>query len=487
MTNTSDLITSLQVLGNRIPKVDLDCSEALTKLVVVRVVPDKRVVSQCVWQQSVVFAKFFLGSKSRYYAERDKRGASALASAGILTPALLSVQKLTSSDVSVLIYQAVEDALNAEQAYESFSAVERQSLINRLVKTIAHHHRAGLIQTDCYLKNFLIKENKIYTLDGDGVRQSTKLSQHKMLGNLSALLSKIDVLDLESWCSSLLFSYKAVNYLPQLNEGIIKRLVNKHRTRATSRFADQKVFRQCTDVNIMSSKNTFIAVSSHYSALVLPTTASQLDECFTQTNIIKDGNTCTVALVSIAPLRVVIKRYNVKNSWHGVSRAFRQTRASASWANAHRLSLLGLATAKPVALIETRTLGVNREAYFLTEYVDAPDTAVFFKQTTDSALRAQAVKHLVELFYRLYLLNISHGDTKASNIKVLSDGKPLLIDLDSMRQHRYDFFAKKAHARDIKRFMQNWKDTPSLYNAFVTAFKVVYVDHAPLQAAQILE
>ena len=54
-------------------------------------------------------------------------------------------------------------------------------------------------------------------------------------------------------------------------------------------------------------------------------------------------------------------------------------------------------------------------------------------------------------------------------------------------QHSSVAIAQKNHVRDIKRFMQNWKDTPSLYNAFVKVFKVVYVDHAPLQAAQILE
>ena len=102
-------------------------------------------------------------------------------------------------------------------------------------------------------------------------------------------------------------------------------------------------------------------------------------------------------------------------------------------------------------------------------------------------LRAEAVKQAIQLFYRLYLLKISHGDMKATNIKVLADGQSLLIDLDSMQQHKRDASAQKAHVRDIKRFMQNWKDTPSLYNAFVKVFKVVYADHAPLQAAQILE
>jgi len=92
------------------------------------------------------------------------------------------------------------------------------------------------------------------------------------------------------------------------------------------------------------------------------------------------------------------------------------------------------------------------------------------------------------LFYRLYLLNLSHGDMKATNIKIL-DQQPVLIDLDSMQQHKCAWFFRRKHARDLKRFMRNWtsgqsKDV-SLVRAFMKVFKVVYADHAPLKLANI--
>jgi len=360
-------------------------------------------------------------------------------------------------------------------------------LAKQLVQIVAEHHNNQLIQTDMYLKNFLIKDQAVYSIDGDGIRYFSVLSKQKAYANLAQLLAKFDVLMLDSHLPALLDTYahaRGWHESPELNH--LNSKIKASRRKATTAYADNKVFRQCSDVDVAEIQHTFTAVSSHYSALALPQSVSLLDSYFAAKNIIKNGNTCTVALASIDNLRVVIKRYNIKSFWHGVSRAFRKTRASLSWANAHRLMLLGLATAKPIALIETRILGLQREAYFLNEYVDAPDMQVFFHQTLNSTLRAHAVKQLVELFYRLYLLNISHGDMKASNIKVLADGQPLLIDLDSMQQHRYDFFAKNAHVRDIKRFMRNWKEEPSLYNAFVKSFKVVYADHAPLQAAQIL-
>lgn len=477
----------LAAFGITAPELLLEDGTVLSSLKVVRFVPNRRCVCHGVWQGQRIYVKLFFGNKATQYALRDIQGVKCLHAANLLTPSLLNHIPLMQVEGYAVIFEEIATAENAEDILSRSNKATQLLLAKQLVKTVAEHHENKLIQTDMYLKNFLILHRTVYTIDGDGIRCLDKLSKQKALANLSQMLSKFDALMLDRHLFSLLDSYaKARRWSESPNLGDIKRKIALLRYKVTTAYADKKVFRQCTDVNVIKTNHVYIAVSGEYSAFALPRTGSELDRCFTPESIIKDGHTCTVGFVSIDCLRVVIKRYNIKNVWHGINRALRQTRASVSWANAHRLTLLGLATAKPIALIETRITGLNRKAYFLTEYVDAPDVAAYFKQVSDKALRAQAVKQLVELFYRLYLLNISHGDMKATNIKVLSDGKPLLIDLDSMQQHRYNFFAIKAHARDIKRFMRNWKDEPSLYNAFVKSFKVVYADHTPLKAAHIL-
>jgi hypothetical protein len=65
-------------------------------------------------------------------------------------------------------------------------------------------------------------------------------------------------------------------------------------------------------------------------------------------------------------------------------------------------------------------------------------------------------------------------------------GQPVLIDLDSMQQHRCAYFAHRGHVKDLQRLMQNWKHDTSLYNAFVKSFKVVYADHTLLKQASVL-
>lgn len=488
IVNKKDNVSLLASFGINTPTISLDDTSTLTSLQVVRSVPKRRCVCKALWQGKLVYAKLFYGEKAAQYALRDVRGVEALQKGKILTPKILKQSKVPQLKAYVVIFEAISPSESAEAVWSNANEFVRIELAHQLVQVVAQHHEAGLLQTDMYLKNFLIQYDSIYTIDGDGVHTVDKLSIKKAQANLCQLLSKLDVLTIDSQLPSLLETYaNARPWQPSLDIDAVKKIIEAARQKASSAYADKKVFRQCTDVDVLKTKKAFVAISAQDIMIDFPQTAVALDGYLNQANLIKDGNTCTVFSAKIGTLDAVIKRYNIKGVWHGLGRAFRRTRASISWANAHRLQVLGLPTARPVALVETKWLGLKGKAYFLTAYVDAPDMTQFFATTNDKQLRSEAIKQVVQLFYRLYLLKISHGDMKASNIKVLTDGSPLLIDLDSMRQHCTDSFAQKNHVRDIKRFMQNWKDTPSLYNAFVKVFKVVYVDHAPLQAAQILE
>jgi hypothetical protein len=156
---------------------------------------------------------------------------------------------------------------------------------------------------------------------------------------------------------------------------------------------------------------------------------------------------------------VVVKRYNIKSFWHGLSRAFRTSRAAQSWANAHRLLISNIATAQPLALVEERWGVFRRRAYYLSEYVDAPDALQFFAQCASADDRLVVARQLVALLHKLYLLKYTHGDFKATNIKIV-DLKPLLIDLDAMQAHSFcrfgDWGFERKHIKDVKRFIRNW-------------------------------
>ena len=487
ITQPSDANFQLTLADNSI----LDCQR------VVRVIAQKRLVCQAIWQGKAVYVKLFLDTEANKYAARDANGVALLKQANINTPSLLCktelIDKSAQADkvAQVLIFEAIVSennapAKNVEQIWPTLSQNERLDLAQKLVIEVSKHHNAGLLQTDLYLKNFLVENDKIYTLDGDGIRQFAHLSPKQALQNLATLWSKFDELDIEKWQQSLAKTYVDISILNIVfAPDKLTKLANFHRLKVASHYADKKVFRTCTDVMVKSLRGDFFALNTQFLQTNIESSRDAYDEMIKQSEpLLKNGNSATVAKIDINNQAFVLKRYNIKNAWHGLRRALRPSRAAASWANAYRLQLLGIATAKPVALLETRRFRLRGKAYFISEYIDSPDVAQYFAQIKNKTDRAEAVKNIVTLFYKLYLLQISHGDLKASNIKI-QGAQPVLIDLDSMRQHRFGYFAQKAHVRDLNRFMQNWQNQPALYNAFVKTFKVIYDDTTVLQQAGI--
>jgi tRNA A-37 threonylcarbamoyl transferase component Bud32 len=463
--------------------IALENGTTLQLLTDVRLVPARRLVCQAIWQNRTVFAKLFFGQRASEYAQRDQQGIAALQAAHIQAPSILSFTRAQAVNAYVLVFEAIEPSQNAEVFYAQASPNARANLMRQLITIVAKQHQAGLLQTDMYLKNFLVRSSTIYSIDGDGIRKVANLSRRKALHNLSVLLSKVDVIELEQHLTEWLDWYaKEQGWLAPPSFKMMQKRIQHARWKATTRYAEHKVFRQCTDVQVKQNARQFLAIAQSFSNLSTEMTADALDTSINHATLLKDGNTCTVSLVAFAEQAVVIKRYNIKGLGHRLSRMWRPSRAAISWANAHRLQLLDVPTPRPVALLEARYMGLRGKAYFISEYLDAPDLAESFRRLTDKAQRAALIKAVVQLCYRLQLLQISHGDFKATNIKVLA-GQPVLIDLDSMQQHRCAYFANRGHVKDLQRLMQNWKDDTSLYNAFVKSFKMVYIDHRPLKQA----
>ena len=124
------------------------------------------------------------------------------------------------------------------------------------------------------------------------------------------LLSKFDVLEVEVWLEGLLKTYaEARNWQAVPDAAVVKKLTNTHRQKMASIYADKKVFRRCTDVNVHALKGLWILVSSDAKFANLPQTIEQIDAYFTTENLLKNGNTCTVALTEIGGKKIVIKRY----------------------------------------------------------------------------------------------------------------------------------------------------------------------------------
>ena len=468
----------------------------LQVLEVVRRVPGKRLVCRARWQGQEVFAKCFIGAGASKYAARDSRGVQWLAEAGIATPALLHDGTTAKGACRVLIYAAIV-AANAEQVYRVMAPAQRQALALQLVSVVAQHHAAGLLQTDLYLKNFLVQgelsaqllhDLTIYSLDGDGIRRLCPLRRRQQqLDNLARLISKFDVEEVPQWLPALLQRYAdALAWALTPDLGAMQSRIAQHKARELQQYG-AKVLRNCSDVRVEHRARAFIAInrSSDSAALKIALQAPDAMLDASSSVRLKSGNTCTVAAVEVGKQTLVLKRYNIKNFWHGLGRALRPSRAVQSWVNAYKLLLAGMATPLPIAVLEQRRWGLRLRAFLLTAYTPGPDAVEFFaSHEEDAALRQQVALAIAQLFYRLYLLRLEHGDFKASNLLIV-DGQPLLIDLDSMRQHSDEHAYKARHARDLRRFMHNWSGDDATRMVLTQAFSQIYPEQTVLRLAKI--
>lgn len=464
-------------------------AEALICHEVVRAIPGKRLVCRGDWAGQAVYAKLFSGRQAGRYASRDAEGVRALIGADLDTPALLHVGQSADQSCEVIIFAEIPDSRTAESIWPELDHDQRYILAATLVREVARHHKAGLLQTDLYLKNFLLQGERLFTLDGDGIRKMPPLfAAQAGWRNLALLLSKLDVLDLSAWLPDLLAIYAAEREIGSILPERLAKLVESQRHRVIDGYADKKVFRDCTDVAVEKSWRCFVARMRGVWDKATPISPGDLDRQLgdaSEPARLKSGNTCTVGLAEIAGRQLVVKRYNIKNWLHGIGRLWRHSRASVSWSNAHRLRMHGVATAAPLALVESRFGLCRLQAYFLAEFIDAPDMETWMRdREIDADTKRLVAGKLARLMYKLRLLQISHGDMKATNIYV--DGtEPMLIDLDSMRHHRCRKWFERKHVRDLQRLLRNWADRPHIQRMLIEALQQAYGQDPLLKKAGI--
>src|SRR5690606_6535863 len=170
---------------------------------------------------------------------------------------------------------------------------------------------------------------------------------------------------------------------------------------------------------------------------------------------LKLGGSSTVALVEVAGRPLVIKRYNIKGVGHWLKRFWRPSRAWHSWVEGHRLSFLGIATPKPLAMLERRWCGLRSRSYLVTEFMAGEDLLTRWQPYLDQSPPVAELQALERLMGALRRERISHGDLKGTNL-IWDRNQWALIYLDAVRQHAGDCSFQAAFFKDRTRLLKNW-------------------------------
>ncbi len=437
---------------------------------IIRTIPGKRLVVFGKWGNQEIVAKLFY---KKCHLERDVAGIHILLQENVPTPRLLyqGIGTIVNKKMEVLLFERITWAENLEFIWqEKKDSCEAVELMNRIVTEIATQHVLGIQQLDLHLKNFLVTEKTIYTLDGGGIKKTPPtLDKKSSLNNLALFFSQLG-LNTESLQKELFKTYSKLRgwIIKQTDWDVLKKVIAYQNKKRRQQY-HKKVFRNCTAFARVNILNKTIVYDRHYQSPLFMDFLHNPEKMFAQSDVtfLKAGRTSTVAKIRVDERWLVIKRYNIKNPWHWLRRCLRRTRAANSWWLAHYLRLFGISTAKPVAYIQNHFLGLRGTSYFIMEYIAGENVGEFFSTASEHAKNTSEIaKRILDVFYCLGKLKITHGDLKMTNI-LLENEKPVLIDLDGMREHKTLFGFKRAFQKEIKRFMRNWEQQPGIYKLFM--------------------
>jgi tRNA A-37 threonylcarbamoyl transferase component Bud32 len=416
-----------------------------------RILPGKRLTGSGEWQGRQVLAKLFIASRgSERHWQRECRGAATLARHGLPTPASLASGLLPDGGHYVLY-----EYLGGVRSPDGASLDE----LHRVFALVGRMHARGLVQEDAHLGNFLLKNGWLYVIDGDAVRESASPADYT--ANLALLFAQLQPQAEADMRAALLQAYCSSNPGVAIDEAQLTAASARAREVRLADYLD-KSLRDCSLFKSANRVDRFFSIVRSETALLAPLIHDP-DAWLEKGVSLKRGRTATLARVDVAGRQLVIKRYNIKGTVHALSRSWRPSRAWHSWLEGHRLNFLGIATPRPLALVEQRAGPLRGKAWLISEYCEGKSLAERYPDP-DTVPPEAELDAIGALLHQLVAARISHGDLKATNL-LWCDGKPHLIDLDAMRQHAGEAAFRRAWQKDSDRFLRNWPQGSALRNA----------------------
>jgi serine/threonine-protein kinase RIO1 len=355
-----------------------DQSFEVTATKIFKIAPKKRLVCAGICDEKPIVMKFFFESiRANHYFKKELRGLKALKRSGVRTPAIVFAGKVKNSKIKMI---ATEEVLPASDMMSVWNNTEKMSvyadLQKKIMQKIAVMHNAGIKQDDLHLGNFLVSDNRIYTIDGDGVdikHKGKPLREELSLENLSVLFGQFyprldklvsDSLRFYAECRGWPIDTKSCNRLFTR----LKPRIQKIRAIKLKKYL-KKVFRECSE---------FVSKKSHDMEMVCDrkTYNSGLKKFINDPEFyikngsaLKSGNSSKIIQIDIDNTLYVVKTYNLSTCFPFSEKYLKKTRARISWRNAHLMKQLGHTLPTPFLFMEERRGYLCLNAYFVVKSI----------------------------------------------------------------------------------------------------------------------
>jgi heptose I phosphotransferase len=396
--------------------------------------PRHHITLKASWRgQAVVLKIFYLdNARSKRRWKRTLRGSKLLKCAGIATPSLIDQWQEVGGQLGIVAFQYLEQLRCVDTG--DFGHVWQ------LLRTMNKH---GLVHVDAHLGNFIWAGNKLHVTDTDGVRP-IRLAKTRRYHMVRAFVR----------CIPLHMQLRLAKRY-RMDQKTIVRILRKRALSVHSKWR----YRKDKDFYYMRHrKHSVLIRRAHMSPELLAWLKSMRWKH--SASSLKTGSRSVVSRIKYQNTDLVCKYYFPRGFCYTLGHLGNPGAAWRSWTNANRLlRYTDVRTPTPIALIEKGWLFWKHQ-WAISEYC----AGTRLDQLAPTQLLSKKIDGEIQRFFTtLDLLELRHGDTKASNF-IISKDSLYVLDLDGMRV-RSSLWGQERD-RDRKRFLHNFATGSAQYRHY---------------------
>ena len=380
---------------------------------------------------------------------------------------------------SFIITEELYGTLSLEEFFlknlhKNLSFNQKCNLIKASASIIRKMHSSGLNHRDLYLCHLHVKEDidfnniKIYLIDlhRAQIRSSVPLRWTiKDLGGFFHSAIQFNFTERDFYRFLMSYFDCSLGDLFGRHQHIIGKILD----RAFSMYLKPNLKKFSRNDSLIDSKESEFDIHSFNSGKLFIEKNLDLNQftpflndesiLISEGEVIKNEKGHLIVKIKIMDRYFFVKKYRIKNIFHGISRLIKKTRALNSWLMIYWLNAVGIRTAKPILLYEENGVLGARSSFLITEEIEGKRLDEATDQNTNLDL---VVARIESFFKRMNWIKVSHGDAKTSNFFINQKGL-VTFDLDSSKRRKLNFFHNKAISKDKNRILKSLEKNDQAY------------------------
>jgi len=342
-----------------------------------------------------------------------------------------------------------------------------EKISTELVKIVIKMHSSGLLHQDLHAGNFLWDGESFFLIDLHRARLLRSLSLNQRLWNLSYLFHSLRsiwgekehlrFLD-EYFEGDSISSQKKKEYLMKIHSWMVRLQKRQWRSRT------KRCLKESTEFSVKKEKGITIYSRNDLSfdrlKKVIESHLTFVRE--KPSDLLKNSPEVKVFLIEDEKGRAYVKQFCYPHFWERMKDNFRLSRGLKAWLGGNGLGARGIASVRPLALVENRDwLGV-KESLLLMEALDSSQEMdrYILKGFKDFNAKMLFIRNFAQWLSSLHQKRIYHRDMKACNILVSENRETWnfhLLDLEDI------LLDEKVNEKKLfKNLLQLNTSTPSL-------------------------